>query len=367
MSSNNTTTTLITTNASNNNLNRTYNALFEAEIWTSISLSTLSFIALVAFLIVYTIAHIKSRDHAKENKKTAFKKMCKNEYLVLSYCISLIITHFITISQKAIQFLFTNAIVNPISHNYVCLTIAILKHHFWLLSLVHCSAISFKLYFKLTKNMNNEILERNDWLKAIVKTLSLITLLASLISVCAIILHFTIPTETVYELRINDYNSLANYCFLRQPIFLAVFFALPILIILIFNLTIFILLFVKTKATIDQSENEEKNNLFLKLAVLMGLSWFVYVISVCLVEAMSDTIFIQIVNLIASVQTNLHGFLIVLVLFSNATYEKLFKKKKSTKKNNNNHHEQQLQMQQQLQQNQTTGKMHNFQRRLTVL
>lgn len=168
------------------------------------------------------------------------------------------------------------------------------------------------------------------------------------------------------------YKSLLNMCFLKKPLFLMVLFALPIFIVLLLNLVIFIFLFFKTKHVLkpqnDDAENEapgdssatgnigdeKKNHLFLKLAVMMGLPWFVYIIAMCLVQIPGNMSFKLSLHLIGTIQTSIQGLLLVAVLLSNATYEKLFvKMSKSLKKNNKNKTER--------------VKIHPIQNRLTVL
>lgn len=127
---------------------------------------------------------------------------------------------------------------------------------------------------------------------------------------------------------------------------------LPIFCVLVFDLVIFLILFFKTKPVLHPSTNEtdtdqdganaattddKANHLFPKLSILMGLSWFIYIISICLAQIPNIPHFTLTMHLVGSLQINLQGFLLVVVLFSNATYEKLFSKRsnKSSKKNKN--------------------------------
>lgn len=174
--------------------NVTYQVLFQTEIWISLSLSSVSLITLFLFMLVYAIARIRARDHSRETRRKAIKKLCKQEYLVLSYSISLMLSHLITIIQKALQFLLVEKIIIVPTNNF-CLVVAILKHYFWLLTIFHCGAYSFKLYIKFRRTMDNSIIERNDWLKPILLTLAFIIIVASSIVACSLILHFSIKVR----------------------------------------------------------------------------------------------------------------------------------------------------------------------------
>lgn len=177
------------------------NALFQTEMWISMTLSSLSFLSLILFVVVYAIARIRTRDHARESRRTALKKLCKHEYLVLSYSLSLMASHFVNVVQKVIQFLLVTESKSPPSD--FCLAVGILKHFFWLLAIFHCGAISFKLYVKIKRTMDNSIIERNDWLKPIIITLAIVLVLAVSIVTISIILHYTIK---VYHFFLIKYS-----------------------------------------------------------------------------------------------------------------------------------------------------------------
>lgn len=186
-------------NSSHNDTHITEKTLVQIEMWLSMTLSSFSLLALIVFVMVYAVARIRTRDHLRESRRTALKKLCKHEYLVLSYSFSLTISHLVTVIQKAVQFLFVTRLAAPAST--LCLVIGVLKHYFLLLAIFHCGAISIKLYFKVKRTMSNAIIERNDWLRQIVLTLTLIFLLATSIVVCSLIIHFSIkvPVYTLYH------------------------------------------------------------------------------------------------------------------------------------------------------------------------
>lgn len=184
------------------------NALFQTEMWISMTLSSVSLLCLILFVTVYAIARIRTRDHARESRRTAVKKLCKHEYLVLSYSFSLMASHLVTVVQKVIQFLLVNKSTTPPSN--FCLAVGILKHFFWLLAIFHCGAISFKLYFKVKRTLDNSIIERNDWLKPILLTLALVLTLASLIVAISLILHFTIKVFFVFIIQTLVYIFFFN-------------------------------------------------------------------------------------------------------------------------------------------------------------
>lgn len=161
---------------------------------------------------------------------------------------------------------------------------------------------------------------------------------------------------------------------------------LPIFCVFVFDFVIYLILFFKTKPVLNPSSSEtdtdqghaavpnaagpnssgttstpddKANHLFLKLAILMGLSWIIYAVSICLAQIPGLAHFTLTMHLVGSLQTNIQGFLLVLVLFSNATYERLFSKRSSrgTKKNkNNNKHDKNEPI-----------RIHPVQQRLTVL
>ena len=179
-------------NHSNHSNHSTHNDLFEAEIWTSVALSSVSLTTLIVFWIIYATAQVRTRDRARENRRTALRKLCKHEYLIFSYSVSLAISHLVTIVQKSMQFLIVKKLGSHVQN--MCLVVAVLKHYFWLLALFHCVAISYKLYVKLTRTTNS-IVERKNRLKPILLTLAFIFSFTSFITVFAIILHFTIPVK----------------------------------------------------------------------------------------------------------------------------------------------------------------------------
>ncbi|RMZ93518.1 hypothetical protein BpHYR1_054277 [Brachionus plicatilis] len=302
--------------------------LYEIETWLTIGLSSLSFISILIVTITYIIAHFKARDHAKETKMSVIRKLVKNEYLVLSYCSSLFISHLITPLHKLASKYFLSGFVRT---DLMCLVVGILKHFLWLSCLFHSNAISFKIYLKLSKTMNANLMRKDNWLKSASKIFFYIYGATFVISACSIAIHFAVKQSNVYELGRKD---RINSCFLSQPLYLIVFFAFPVLIILSMNSTLFVIVYLKTRSTLDSSECTEGNNLFLKLAIIMGLSWFVYVVGVVVTEIVPNHLLAQIIVLITSCQVNLQGFIIVLGLFWGACCEFLFNKKHRVNKDN---------------------------------
>lgn len=297
--------------------------LFDLEVWLTISLSSISSLSLLTITIIYIITQIRSRDRVKESRKLILKKLVKNEYLVFSYCLSLFFSHILSVSHKLITKFFVEGIVRI---EFLCLIIGILKHYFWLSSLFHSNAVSVKIYLKLSKSLNDNLNDKKNWTKSALQIFAYIYGATILIVVCSILIHFNVKTNSVYELKHSD---KINSCFLSQPLFLIVFFAFPVLVILSINATLFIIVFLKTKTTIHHSDNNEMNNLFLKLATIMGLSWVIYVLGVVIIEIFTSHILAQIIVLITSCQINLQGFVVVLGLYSNAVYDLMFKKKTS--------------------------------------
>lgn len=318
--------------------------LFEIETWLTISLSTISFVSIPIVVTIYIFAHIQFRDHTKETRRSVLRKVVKNEYLVLSYCSTLFVSHLITMLHKLASKYFLNGFVRT---DLMCLVIGILKHFLWLCCLFHSNAISFKIYLKLSRTMNANLIRQNNWLKSASKIFLYIYSCTSIISACSIAIHFGVKKSNVYELGRKD---KINSCFLSQPLYLIVFFAFPVLIILSMNSTLFLIVYLKTRQTLDNSESSDGNKLFLKLSVIMGLSWIVYVIGVIITEIFSDHLLAQITVLITSCQVNLQGFIIVLGLYSGACREFLFKRKQSKQKGNKNNN----------QANKLNDKMHNI-------
>ena len=76
--------------------------LYKMDTYATIGLSSVSCISLLFFTFIYIDAQIKLRDHLKETKKSAFKKIFRHEYLVFSYCLSLFFSHLFSIAQKAL-------------------------------------------------------------------------------------------------------------------------------------------------------------------------------------------------------------------------------------------------------------------------
>lgn len=295
--------------------------LFEIETWLSITLSSLSLVSILIVLITYICVHIKSRDHAKETIRAVLRKMLKNEYLVLSYCLSLFISHLITVMHKIASKYFLNGFLRT---DLICLIVGILKHFIWLTCLFHSNAISFKIYLKFSKTMNSNLLRKDNWIKSASKVFFFIYGLAFFMNACSIAIHFGVKNSNVFELRRKD---KINSCFLSQPLYLMVFFAFPILVILSMNSTLFLIVYLKTRQTLENPECSEGGSLFFKMAIIMGLSWFVYVFGVIVTEIFPSHLLAQIVVLITACQVNLQGFIIVLGLFSGACYEFLFKRK----------------------------------------
>lgn len=147
-------------------------------------------------------------------------------------------------------------------------------------------------------------------------------------------------------------------------------FILPVFGILVFDMTIFIILFVKTQSALNSRQNENgddnqtnspstienvngnnncnnnsngvngRNFLFPKLAILMGLPWLVSVLAISFAQIPDKPSFALSLHILSSIQINSQGLLLVIVLFSNATYEKLFNKRSTRRANNNNNNNQ---------------------------
>ncbi len=98
--------------------------LIKIDTYTTIGLSSLSCLALIFFTFVYIDTQIKFRDHAKETKKSAFKKIFRHEYLVFSYCLSLFFSHLFSVAHKVLTKFYMDSVADT---KYVCLTLGILK------------------------------------------------------------------------------------------------------------------------------------------------------------------------------------------------------------------------------------------------
>jgi len=301
--------------------------LLKVDTWLTIGLSTVSCLSLVFFTIVYIITHIKSRTKSKLNKKAAFKKIYKNEYLVLSYCFSLFFSHLVSIIHKlVITYFVFNGFENIMSY---CLVIGTLKHFFWLSTMFHSNVVSLKVYKKLSKAKNTTVLIKKNRVRVALKIFSYIYGSAFLLIAISLLIHFLGKEHNVYELKRTD---KLNCCFLSQPIYLVTLFTLPIGLILLINSVLFLIVFIKTHKTIHKSENDDMNYLFLKLAIIMGLSWAIYIICIFIIEIFTDHLLVQTIIIVASCQINLQGLVIVLGLFSNSAYQKFFKKPNSNSK-----------------------------------
>ena len=187
--------------------------LYEIESWLTIILSSLSSFSILIISFMYLIAHVKSRDHNKESRKTAVRKVIINEYLVLSYCLSLFASHLITVLHKIISKFFLNGMENI---DLLCLIIGIIKHYLWLSSLFHSNAVSIKIYLKLSKSLNGNLVDKKNWLKSATKIFFYIYGATFVIIVCSSSIHFGINDANVYELSHFD---RINSCFLSQPLY----------------------------------------------------------------------------------------------------------------------------------------------------
>jgi len=98
--------------------------LVKMDTYATIGLSSLSCLALLFFTFVYIDSQIKYRDHAKETKKSAFKKIFRHEYLVFSYCLSLFFSHLFSIAHKVMLKFYMEAVPDT---KYVCLILGIFK------------------------------------------------------------------------------------------------------------------------------------------------------------------------------------------------------------------------------------------------
>jgi hypothetical protein len=280
--------------------------LLKVDTWLTIGLSTVSCLSLVFFTIVYIITHIKSRTKSKLNKKAALKKIYKNEYLVLSYCFSLFFSHLVSIVHKlVITYFVFNGFENIMSY---CLVIGTLKHFFWLSTMFHSNVVSFKVYKKLSKAKNTTVLIKKNRFRSALKIFSYIYGSAFLLITISLLIHFLGKEHNVYELKKTD---KLNCCFLSQPIYLVTLFTLPIGVILLINSILFLIVFIKTHKTIHKSENDEMNYLFLKLAIIMGLSWAIYIICIFIIEIFVILVLSFVLVITSAISNYLERFVVV--------------------------------------------------------
>jgi hypothetical protein len=317
---------LMTMNSIQTNKETFNETIYKIDSWLTICLSIVSCILIIVFLVAHIVGQIERRDRAKETKKSAFKKLIRIEYLVIAYCIVLFLAHFCTLIQKLfIQLVLNNFLVT--NRRRICLIMAALKQFFWLLSVIHTNALSVKIYQKFTKSIDTNVLNQKSCIKAALNVFLSIYLVTFIIIFISLAVHFF--RQDVYKL---DFTDKMNCCFLNYPLFVILFFALPITSILIVNLVLFIILFKKTKSTLNQSENNETSYFFFKLAVLMGFSWIVYIICVSIMEAYSENFHMQIIIVIGSCQINFQGSLVVICTYSSSILESLSKKKTKNKR-----------------------------------
>jgi hypothetical protein len=301
--------------------------IYKIDSWLTIGLSIVSCILVIVFLVAHIIGQVEGRDHNKETKRSAFKKLLRIEYLVFGYCIVLFFAHFFTLIHKLfIQLVLNNFIVaNRLS---ICLTMAVLKQFFWLLSVIHTNALSIKIYRKLSKSIDTNTLNQSGCIKTAINVFFCIYLAAFSIILGSLAAHFV--RQDIYKLEFAA--DKLNACFLNYPVSILFFFALPIASILVVNFILFIILFTKTKRTLEQSENNETSYFFYKLAILMGFSWIIYIVCIFIMEIFSENFHMQIIIIIGSCQINFQGSLVVICTYSNSILESLSKRKSKTKR-----------------------------------
>jgi hypothetical protein len=353
--------------------------LLEIDNWLTILLSSVSMVALIVFTVLYILAKVKNK--SKDSKRVLFKKVFKKEHLIFSYCTALFFSHFVSIAHTIIgrllnpsepgdDFSSSSSSFTFVNGSAYCLSIGILRQFFWLSTILHTNSISFKMYFRLSKTLNENLLNKRVQLKSAIQCYSYIYGITALIVIASVLVHFTASSHPVYDI---DLSNKLYCCFLSKPIYLVALFALPVALILVINFTLFIIVMYRTKPTFDQqneaiatinsdsSENANNNhgptaspsaavtptntnNLFLKLAVIMGLSWAVYIVSVIFIETFTDYYAVQVFIIIASSQVNLQGLIVAIGLFFNVVYEKFVKNRRhclpSQNSAHNNHHNQ---------------------------
>ena len=90
----------------------------EVDVWLVVSLSAISIFIIISFTAMHIVVQVEARDHAKETKKMAFKKLFRNEYLVFSYCLSLLMSHSINVFHKlALKYHFS--LINSAASSHV--------------------------------------------------------------------------------------------------------------------------------------------------------------------------------------------------------------------------------------------------------
>lgn len=341
---------------------------------------------------------MKIKPKAQKKKRILVKKLFKKEHLIFSYCITLLISHIISIahiivSQRLIESdqlskeensssEFKSPVKNETTSTNIhlttsletktttsvaiaesktlCLVIGILRQYFWLATVLHTNVISFTMYFKLDKTLNENLINRKQRIRSAIEIYSYVYGTGFVLLCLSVIIQFSSSEHPVYNLNMTEKLFC---CFLNKPVYLTLFFALPIALILIINFTLFIIVLYRTKPTLDQQSEtvtssdaspgagtnkldpvEYKNdgagngltpvaatssNFFLKLAIIMGLSWIVYIMTIIIIEASVDVSIIQYSLIISSLQVNLQGVIVAVGLFFNVIYEKFVKGEKS--------------------------------------
>jgi hypothetical protein len=160
--------------------------MLEVDNWLTIILSMISIITLIVFTVLYLIAKVKNK--SKDSKRVLFKKVFKKEHLVFSYCVTLFFSHFVSIAHTIYgRMLNTGDSSNDdsvslgVSGGYTlgkntayCFSIGVLRQFFWLSAILHTNSISFKMYFRLSKTLNENLLDKKLQLKTAIQCYSYI-------------------------------------------------------------------------------------------------------------------------------------------------------------------------------------------------
>jgi hypothetical protein len=365
-----------------NSIKEGFNVILEEiDFWLIVILSSISCLFLILLTLLYILAKIKIK--SKDNLRQLFKKVWHKEHLIFLYCLSLLFSHLVSLTQSIVKKILLGSTTLDPNFRHFCLTIGIVKHFFWLLTIMYSSAISFKMYAKFTKNLNKNLLNNKQTrFKSVLKTYSYIFLPSFLIVLIASFHHFK-NGEEVYDRNINDKTFS---CFLQRPLYIMVFFAVPVTLVVVLNFGLFLFVIYRTKQTKDQQQNNEQDGItasisintdnnnsqnminlstasfiFLKLGIIMGLSWIIYIVSILVIDFTNDNnyLLIQSFIILSSCQVNLQGFMIVVALFSNVVHERFARKRRQRINQNKRNQLQQQLAQQQLHQIQSRHNLNN--------
>nr|QVK45888.1 G protein-coupled receptor [Proales similis] len=304
--------------SANSSDSSSHELLVRTRLSFSIILSVFSCISILFFSLTYLTSQVRNRDKHKETKKTALRKLARNEYLVLSYCTALLLSHLAGVGRRLVQLLMRS---DSAGKSVGCVTSAAICHFLWLSVLVHSSAVSYKIYAKLTKERSNSVIEKKPSLRAILKNLLLIYLIALVIVLTCVTLQLC-----ANEVYVSKSKADQDSCSLNDPLFEAIFFNLPVSLVFLFNLFLFWRIFRRTHETVQHSESADMHHLFLKLAAIMGLSWLVYVLFGWTGGSVHHQTVKNVAFFLAHSQMDLQGAFVAIGLYSHAAYEKFVKK-----------------------------------------